>query len=206
MPIPPRAPDRKLNPEVERLAYQFTVVRQEAEGLVLGLTDAQLRWKPEPGRWSVAECFSHLNRINAKMLAAIEVSIRAGRQAGQLSEGPFTYGFLSRWFHRVMEPPVKRRFKAPGQFGPEGSIDWAKSQAEWAAAHERLSALLLEANGLDLAAIKTQSPASSWIKYPLGIAFWIQSAHDRRHLWQARQVINDVRFPKAAAVEPALAR
>ena len=199
MPLPRRAPDQKLNPELERLAYQMKVVRQDAEGLIIGLTEEQVKWRPGADRWSVAECYEHLNQTNRKMAEALETSIRAGRQANQLSEGPFTYGFLSRYFLRIMEPPVKSRFKAPGAFVPQANgKQWATILDDWRTTHDRLNGLVLEAQGLDLARIKTTSPASSWIRYPLGIGFWIQAAHDRRHIWQAREVINSAGFPKAA--------
>lgn len=197
MPLPPRAPDRKINSEVERLMYQFKVIRQEAEGLVIGMSAEQLAWTPAAGRWSVAQCYGHLNATNRKMIANIEESVRYGRQANLSSDGPFSYGFLSRMFHRMMEPPVKRKFKAPAAFQAAPGEPWERIQAEWKTAHEKLDELLLQANGLDLARIKTKSPAAGWLKYPLGIAFWIQAAHDKRHLWQARQVVNDARFPKA---------
>jgi DinB superfamily len=201
MPLPPRPPDKKLNPELERLVYQAKVIRQEAEGLVVGLTEEQLRWRPAPGQWSVAECFLHLNATNRKMADQLEAAIRRGRQMNQLSDGPFSYGFLSRMFHRMMEPPVKRRFKAPAAFDVKGQAHkpWAEIEAEWRSTHDRLDGLLQQANGLDLARIRTKSPASALISYPVGMGFWIQAAHDRRHLWQARQVINHANFPKVAA-------
>jgi len=198
MPLPPRAPDKKINPEIERLVYQLKVIRQEAEGLVVGLGPEQLDWVPEPGRWSVAQCFAHLNATNRKMADRIEESIRRGRTANMVSEGPFSYGFLARMFHRMMEPPVKRRFKTSAAFTAKPGESWAQIQADWKTTHDRLDDLLQQANGLDLARVKTTSPASSWIRYPLGIGFWIHAAHDKRHLWQARQLINDARFPKAA--------
>lgn len=205
MPIPPRAPDNKLNPEVERLVYQLKVIRQEAEGLVVDMGTEQLNWRPAPDRWSVAECFAHLNAVNRKMAENIEKSVTRGRQANQVSKGPFTYGFLARMFHRMMEPPVKRKFKTPSAFLAAAGQPWAQIDADWKATHDRIDDLLQRANGLDLTRIKAQSPASRWITYPLGIAFWIHAAHDRRHLWQAREVINHARFPRkpAAVKQPA---
>jgi DinB superfamily len=199
MPLPPRKPEKKLNPEVERLAYQLKVIGQEAEGLVVGMTDDQLKWRPRQDAWSVSECFAHLNLANRRMAEEIEKSVTYGRQANLLSDGPFTYGFLSRMFHRMLEPPVRRKFKAAGRFRPASNLEWAQIQADWQTTHDRIEDLLYQANGLDLARVKVQSPASRWVSYPLGIAFWIHTAHDRRHLWQARQIVNDARFPKVAA-------
>ena len=197
MPLPPRPPDKKINPEIERLLFQAKMIRQEAEGLVVGMTSEQLNWSPGREQWSLSQCLAHLNATNRKMIEAIDESIRRGRQANIVSDGPFAYGFLSRMFHRMMEPPVKRKFRAPAAFVAAPGGNWEQIQADWKATHERVEALIQQANGLDLVRIKTTSPASRWIKYPLGIAFWIQAAHDKRHLWQARRVANDAAFPKA---------
>ena len=56
---------------------------------------------------------------------------------------------------------------------------------------------LRQANGVDLVKAKVQSPVSKWIRVPLGVGFSIMTAHERRHLWQARQVTQDPRFPRS---------
>ena len=66
---------------------------------------------------------------------------------------------------------------------------------EWEASHARLEEVVRQADGLDLERIKVPSPVTNLIKYNLGMAFWIQTAHDRRHLWQAREVRNHPGFP-----------
>lgn len=197
MPLPRREYDRSINAEIERLLYQVKVIRQEAEGLYWGLTEAQWHWAPGEGGWSIAQCFDHLNITNRLFIAAFETSIRQARAEKLLSDGPFAYGFFSRWMYRVMQPPVKRRFKAPKKFEPAGRRKPEEILAEWEATHERLSELIREANGLNLVKAKVTSPASNFIRYPLGMGFWIQTAHDRRHLWQARQVRNHPAFPGA---------
>ena len=199
MPLPPRAPEPALNPELDRLMYQLKVVREDAQGMVFGLTDAQLQWSPGQGAWSVKGCFEHLNETNRLMIAELEKSIRAGRQANQLHDGPYSYGFFARWFLRKLEPPVTQRYGAPANIRPQGNKSWAQVREEWESQHDRLAQLLRESNGLDLARIKTQSPVSRLIRYSLGMAFWVQSAHDRRHLWQARNVITHANFPKVTA-------
>jgi hypothetical protein len=67
--------------------------------------------------------------------------------------------------------------------------------AEWERTHDQFADLLKDANGLDLARIKVTSPALRLLKYGLGMGFWIWTAHDRRHLWQAREVRNAAGFP-----------
>jgi hypothetical protein len=199
MPLPPRISDRTLNPEIERLLYQVNVIQQDADGLLWGLSEEQLHWTPRPDQWSVGQCFDHLNVSNTRFLMNFERAIQQSRQAGLLYDGPYRYGFLSRWFFRQMEPPVKRRFKAPAHFQPGERKTLEQLKSEWDRTHSRLHEILRSASGLDLARAKVVSPAASWVKYSVGIGFWIQTAHDRRHLWQARQVRNMAGFPLSTA-------
>ena len=195
MPLPRRSHDRSLNPELERLIYQEKVILQEAEGLYWGLTDNQLNWTPEPGQWSVAQCLDHTNITNDKLSEKIDIAIKSARASGMLSEGPFTYGFVARWFLRLLLPPVKRRFKAPKGAQPGVRRAAADVVPKWEKTHHRLTDQLKDSDGIDLARTKVSSPFNNLLKYPLGMAFWIQTAHDRRHLWQARQIRNHPNFP-----------
>jgi hypothetical protein len=44
-----------------------------------------------------------------------------------------------------------------------------------------------------------RSPVASWLHYSLGIGFQIFLAHERRHLWQARQVRHSIEQGRQAA-------
>jgi hypothetical protein len=195
MPLPVRAESKPLNPEIERILYQVQVLVEEAEGLVDGVNEDAFNWQPEPGRWSIGQNFQHLIVTGNLMLDEIEAATAKGRQEGKLSDGPFAYGFLGRWFHRLMLPPVKNRFKAPKKFDPQQRLDMAKVLEAWTSLHARARKAAENASGVDLAALKVSSPAASFIKYQLGIAFWIMTGHEKRHLWQARNVRNAPGFP-----------
>jgi len=195
MPIPVREAARAYNPEIERLLYQVKVILEEAEGLVYGLSEQQFRWAPETGSWSIAQCIDHLNVTNRLFLKQMADAIQKGKTEGRMNEGPYVYGFLGRWFLRMMQPPVKRRFKAPKHFQPQPDRSMTEIMQEWDATHRQFEDVLKSASGVDLAKNKVTSPAASLIRYNLGIAFWIWTAHDKRHLWQARNVRNDKRFP-----------
>lgn len=48
--------------------------------------------------------------------------------------------------------------------------------------------LVREAAGLDLSRLKLSSPASDYVKLNAAAAFAVSLAHERRHMWQARNV------------------
>src|SRR6185436_20021567 len=101
-----------------------------AQSLVAGLSHAQFYWRPEPGRWSIAQCLAHLNTVNGGDLGALRAAIEAGKERKQIGEGPFTYGFFSRKFVASMDAPAKRRFKAPKYYEPPPEADPGETLAE----------------------------------------------------------------------------
>jgi hypothetical protein len=195
MPLPRRESDRTINPEIERLLYQEKVILQEAEGLYYGLNDIQANWRPGAQGWSIAQCFDHLNKINEGLIGKIETALSAAKAAGIRGDGPYVYGFFSRWMLRSLQPNG-RKMKTSARFEPAEEKPLEGVLAAWKRTHERLEDLIRESNGLDLARIKVTSPVASLLEYPLGVAFWIQTAHDRRHLAQIRQLLAEPSFPK----------
>lgn len=116
--------------------------------------------------------------------------IAAGRAKGQLSPGPFRYGWFSRMMVSSMEPPPKWRMKAPRLIRVVVGTTYKGADVvpEFAAVRDRLAERVRRSDGLDLAHVKTISPINSLLRMPLGAYFNFILAHDRRHLWQARQV------------------
>jgi hypothetical protein len=53
--------------------------------------------------------------------------------------------------------------------------------------------LLEQVNGYDLGAVRVQSPFAAWMRYKLGSAIALHLAHERRHLWQAREAMEAYR-------------
>lgn len=196
--LPPRAYDRTLNSEIERLLYQLDVVVMDAQGLAAGLDREQFNWRPDAGRWSAGQCMEHLNITARRALPLFEEAIQEGRAQGRTHPGPYVYGFFERLFLRALEPPVKRwRVGAPKGFLPGDDLDPEMVMGEFASLHQRARELIRDANGLDLARIKVPSAFSRRVRYSLGMGFWILTAHDRRHVWQARMVLQTRTRPAA---------
>lgn len=145
-----------LSPELAEYQKQFAMNRREAAVLCSGLSDAQFNWRPELGRWSIAECLLHLN-VGADMFARqIEIATERGRVRGLLGTGPFRYGFLSRWLMGSLEPPVRTRYKTPQQFYPPFGVQHRVPEVlrQFEGAGRRWDECLHRANGLDLARVR----------------------------------------------------
>jgi len=181
--------------ELESYQDQLLSIRQDAGGLMAGLTDAQFNWQPEPKRWSMAGCFEHLNLSAAKLfIPRIDAAITNAREQRLESSGPFVYSAFERWCVRTNDAPARRRFKAPRPVRPAASRPVDAVRAEFLRWQDELDKRLRDADGLDLHRAKQQSPIPL-VKWSLGTYFQLMLAHERRHIWQAREVRQHPSFP-----------
>jgi hypothetical protein len=174
---------------------QIDEIQTDAERLLAGLTDLQFNWRPAFGKWSIAECVSHLEVVGRKHLPRIDDAIEHAHHARWYSEGPFKYGFVEKWFVHSNEPPPKMRMKAPRAAAPLAFQPRKELWEQFAALQEELRERIRQAQGLDLARAKVNSPFVGPFRFALGACFSFLAAHERRHLWQARQVRSHPDFP-----------
>lgn len=192
------SPDEPLVAELQYYKEQFEANRRDAQDLVAGLDDKQFNWRPAAGRWSIAECLAHLNVTGQMYLPVVDRTIKQARAANPpFATGPFRHGVFGKLFLRATEPPAKIKVKAPKLIAPLPEHLLAVVMPAYISLHDQLVRRLYDANGLNLARAKVVSPFSRFFKFSLGHAFAIIAAHERRHLWQARQVRNDSGFPRS---------
>jgi hypothetical protein len=169
-------------------ARQFEDTKKEASDLAGTLTEQQFNWRPAPEKWSIGQCLAHL-ATSDHALPAIDRTIANARTRGWLAPGPFRYGWFARWMIGSMEPPPKRRMRTFPIFTP-GAAVLSRDEVlrTLAASRDRLLERIQAAAGLDLKRAIVVSPVTRLFRLPLGGYFAFLAAHDRRHLWQARQV------------------
>jgi hypothetical protein len=94
-----------------------------------------------------------------------------------------------------MEPPVKRRLRAPRAIQPSPARSRDEIMRAYHDAHRQLRAQAESCADLDVNRATFVNPFLSWIRVRVGTGFRIIAAHDRRHLWQAARVKASVGFP-----------
>lgn len=173
--------------------------RNRAQQLMDGLRSDQFVRRPDPAKWSIAECIAHLT-LTAKLVQKIAwKGIERAQERNIRGEGPFSLGARGRLLIWIAEPPPKFRMPAPRSIAPPLAIDqpdrvlpdFMRAQDEW----ERL---LQEAEGLDLARVTLGSFFSPFRCQMSGGLMWMM-AHQRRHLWQAENVKRHIRSAASTA-------
>ena len=177
--------------ELAEYQRQFSANRHEALHICASLSNERFNLRPAPNAWSAGECLAHLNVSERAYIDRIAFAIKQGRQRGLVETGPHRYGVLVRWMIRTMEPPPRRRFKSPRRFtDTSAALKKDKVLADFTSMGEEWNACLLSAKGLHLARVKVRSPAVPLLRFSLGALFEMMAAHERRHLWQAKQALN----------------
>ena len=190
-----------LSSDIAMLIAEIEANQSHAESITHGLTREQFNWRPEPGRWSIAQCISHLNVCDGMDLSPLKEAVAQGRTKGKTGEGPFTYGFLARKFVASMEPsPATRKVRAPRAYVPPPEADLASALAEFKRIGGELRRIAESADGLHLTKVKTKMPVlppvlRPFVRMALGARFLLITTHDRRHLMQAEAVRNHANFP-----------
>ncbi len=173
---------------LQALIDQVDAAETEARALVSGLDDREVNWQPEEGRWSVAQCLDHLARMNVFYVNAVMPAARdgAGRGAGTFSG--LHPGWFGRWFIRHLEPPIRRKSKVPTPEAlPRAHIPRDEVVAAFADSHRPYRELVALAAGTDPDRVIVRNPFLALVRMKLSTILMIIPAHDRRHLWQARQ-------------------
>jgi hypothetical protein len=179
---------------LEGYLVQLQSIEQDLPGIVAGLDAARFNWRPSADRWSVGQCVGHLNITAERYLPVLRADIANARAQGKTAAGPFVLGWLERWFLGSMEPPVRMRSRTGRAFVAPPELDPAPTVSRFFELQKGLADCVRSADGLDLRRIKVRSQFGP-VSWSLNGTFAILLAHERRHLWQARQVLLDPSFP-----------
>jgi hypothetical protein len=189
-PVPERVEDLSL------LDAQLDAIQREADTLTAGLNDEQFNWQPDPARWSIAHCLQHLVISADGLLEVQEAAIDRARRRGRLSDGPYRHGRLGSMIAASTEPPVKRHFTTKRALVPSGRHSVETLVPAFQRRQEALRQLIARARGVDLGKTRVPMPGLPIVRLSLGQSFAFTLGHERRHLWQARAVREDPRFPR----------
>jgi hypothetical protein len=184
-----------LAPEIDAFRNQFEQLAADADALTATLTDEQFMWRPGRDFWSIAECLDHLNATARVYLPVLDEGISEAIRRGVYGEGPFKYNWLGRL--SVHFSDTRLRLKASDGIQPIEGRTRREILAAFRAYQVQYIDRLRQANGIDLARARVRMPTTSWLRIPLGSGFALTVGHARRHLAQAKKVIEAEDFPTA---------
>lgn len=176
------------------IAEEFAAMARETRSVFGGYDAAQLNWQPQPGSWSIAQCFEHLLKTNHGMVESIARTAGPASTRTLWQKLPLWPRLMGRMLVASQAPGGTRKFVAPASAQPATSaiapdildrfVAWQESGIG--------AARGLTANHARRIMV---SPFLSQITYSVLDAYRLIAAHQRRHFEQARRVAEHPAFP-----------
>ena len=189
-----------LPADLQQILHDIDAADGTAERLAASCTDEQFYWRPRNGAgWSIAQCLDHLATINAFYVKAIQTGVDDAKARGWKRHGPLKPGIFGALFINSLEPPVKRRQRAPRGMQPALSKDRHQVLSDYRAAHDSIRRLIADAADIDVNRARYRNPFLKVVNFRVSTGLRVITAHDRRHLWQADQVREAAGFPRTPA-------
>jgi DinB family protein len=181
-------------PDIQSLYDQLSAIERDAQSFA-SLDEEISKRKPSPITWSIDECLDHLSITNHQYLDAMRPAAQHAREKSRTRRGPAKPGILGAYFARIMEPPVKpnKKMKAPQVIRPQSQQPHAEIYAAFLNSHHSVENFLTDVAPLDLSHIRFPNPLIKAIRFSLATGLHVLLAHERRHLWQAHQILDSSR-------------
>lgn len=173
--------------QLESLVRDARHAMEDARNLLTYNDEEVLRMRRSPASWSPLECVVHLNLSMQAMLPGIREAVDAAPQSSQ-AKPVYKMDFSGRLLAWSLEPPVLIKLKAPQTAQPLEPAGPEPALQQFERLHDELVELLRAAAGKAIDQAKMKSPFAN-VHYNAYSAFRIIAAHDRRHLWQARNAL-----------------
>jgi hypothetical protein len=177
-------PKEKLAGLLEGCTLQALASNEWLERRIMPLFIDQLRWRPRPGSWSIAETLDHLNRTFSYYLPKIEEALDTTRGTKKRAH---RLGESEEMFLRQMEPPIVEPMSAPSPVLPGSCVDPDQVVEQFPLLRNQFAKIVRSVIDVDPGVSISDSlypPVQS-----LGGAIGLLAAHERRHLWQAQQIL-----------------
>ena len=182
--------------ELDQIPAELNKTEADIRATFAGLTPVQLNWKPDAKSWSVAQCFEHLAQSNQEMCGAFERAADPARPRTIWQRLPVMPKLIGRMMVSSLGPRVTRKFVAPKQSTPSASTLDAGILDRFFASQEQVQVIARRLAGRDLNRLILVSPFVSVVAYSVLDGLRLIVAHERRHVEQARRVMQAPGFPR----------
>ena len=159
------------------------------------LSVAQLNWKPDATRWSVAQCFQHLLTANELMLCAAQDALNDASPRTVWQRLPLLPRLMGPALIRSQAPEATGRYKAPPKAQPAASEIPSDIVQRFADQQRDVVRWMQTLDERRAAAVNMTSPFIKLIAYSVLDGSRLMLAHDHRHIAQARRVTTLPEFP-----------
>jgi len=174
--------------QLAEMTQQFESCSAAAEQLMKSHAEADLVKRPRNQGWSIAECIQHLTSTTQLYLPILDSSL----QGAPTGSGAYKMDWKGRMLKWVLEPPYRTKAKTLPNLEPK-IADVRRIVPDFLASQQQLFEAMGQWKGRALDKVFITSPFNKKLRYNIFSLFNIVAAHQRRHLWQAQRVKDQIK-------------
>ncbi|MCC6453019.1 MAG: DinB family protein [Acidobacteria bacterium] len=184
----------ELRDRIEQIIAELKRTADDATEAFGALDLGQLNWKPGEKSWSVAQCLDHLILTNEQFYPEFD-KLASGTRKNTFwqNNSPFT-GFFGRFLIRAVTEDSKKA-KAPSKNIVPPSELPSDIVDRFAANIADVCGRITNVADADREKVVVSSPFLSLMTYKLDDAFTVLVEHTKRHIRQAKRVVQANGFP-----------
>ncbi|MDX1618104.1 MAG: DinB family protein [Balneolaceae bacterium] len=182
----------------DRYTYQWFIDRfreagEQAVRFCRPIEEGRFLTRPAEKIWSAGECYDHLNTFGDRYVDSIRTGLKRGSDNRAEPGQSFKPGWIAGGVAWFFEPPYSIKIKTLRPFKPQSAASLEKERVlnAFTSLQDTLIESLEEARDRRLVLDKchTSHPLFNWISMTVAECFAIVEVHQRRHMWQAEQVL-----------------
>jgi hypothetical protein len=185
-----------VHPQLEAVLRELDEAEARLDRLAAQVPPDWWQRRPDPARWSIAECVAHLNLTADAYLPLLRDALERARTLGRPAPRRHRRDPTGWLLWRLAGPPVRVRVRTTAPFVPTSLRPPAEILAAFERAQEQQRSAVRQADGLPLGAVRITSPFDPRLRYNLYACLTILPRHQHRHLWQAERVLVALRGEK----------
>jgi hypothetical protein len=178
------------------VALQIRQITRELETLLTGRDKDDLLAHCQSSSWCVTECLDHLTRTTNAFLPQITKAI--GDAPKLTRNRNLRTGFFPSLLIRLLSPGYRLRMKVLPQVAPQ-PLDPEDAWSYFVGSQSELLGALSSAAGLAIDKVGIKSPLYARVNYNVYGAFRMLAAHQSRHVWQIRQILQTLDHQRTTA-------
>ena len=181
-----------MHPQLATVIRELEGAEARLRALAASVREGWWIRRPDPDRWSIAECVAHLNLASEAYLPLIREAIARARALVRPAPRRFRRDPAGWLLWRTMGPPVRVRVPTAAPFIPQAQTSEAGLLDRFFQLQAEQIEAVRQSDGLPLDRVRVTSPFNAKLRYNLYSCLTILPPHQHRHLWQAERVLEQL--------------
>ncbi|MBK0403844.1 DinB family protein [Adhaeribacter sp. BT258] len=178
-----------MNPKIQLWEKELNEITAQFKSHFGHLTPEELNRKPDAKTWSIAENMAHLIKINESYYPVVKAAREGHLKLPFIARFSFFTNRLGKFILKSVEPERKKKVKTFPIWEPNASQLSGNILQQFEKHQREFISFMKGTEGLLSKQTIISSPANNMIVYKLETAYDIIVSHEKRHLNQALEVL-----------------